>query len=83
MELRRKFGVMIVCGIPAIVGSGLVWALTQKWTAVYGYLFLLALTLLFFLFAPKRLRILSKSGNRDSGKTKGLAAKLRRHSGGN
>ena len=83
MELRRKFGIMIVFGIPAIVGSGLVWALTEKWTAVYGYLFLLAFTLLLFLFAPERLRIFSKSGNRDSGKIKGLAAKLRRHSGGN
>jgi hypothetical protein len=49
MELKRRFGVIIVCGIPAIVGSGLLWALSEKWLVVYGYLFLLAATLLVFL----------------------------------
>ncbi|MBW2580812.1 MAG: hypothetical protein JRD00_07705, partial [Deltaproteobacteria bacterium] len=53
MELKRRIGVIIVCGIPAIVGSGLLWDLSEKWSTVYGYLFLLAATLLVFLFAPQ------------------------------
>jgi Ni/Fe-hydrogenase subunit HybB-like protein len=53
MELKRRFGIIIVCGIPAIVGSGLLWELSEKWFVVYGYLFLLAATLLVFLLAPQ------------------------------
>ncbi|MBW2625829.1 MAG: hypothetical protein JRC54_06520, partial [Deltaproteobacteria bacterium] len=53
MELKRRIGVIIVCGIPAIVGSGLLWDLSEKWSTVYGYLFLLAATLLVFLLAPQ------------------------------
>jgi len=62
MELKRRFGVIIVCGIPAIVGSGLLWELSEKWLVVYGYLFLLAATLLVFLFAPQRIAGLPKFG---------------------
>jgi molybdopterin-containing oxidoreductase family membrane subunit len=53
MEFKRRFGIIIVCGIPAIVGSGLLWELSEKWFVVYGYLFLLAATLLVFLLAPQ------------------------------
>ena len=63
MELKRRFGVIIVCGIPAIVGSGLLWELSEKWLVVYGYLFLLAATLLVFLFAPQRIAGLSQIWN--------------------
>jgi hypothetical protein len=63
MELKRRFGVIIVCGIPAIVGSGLLWELSEKWLVVYGYLFLLTATLLVFLFAPQRIAGLSQIWN--------------------
>jgi hypothetical protein len=77
MELKRRFGVIIVCGIPAIVGSGLVWALSEKWFVVYGYLFLLAAALLVFLVAPQRITSLVQLLNPISDRIKGLGSKLR------
>jgi 1,4-dihydroxy-2-naphthoate octaprenyltransferase len=77
MELKRRFGVLIVCGIPAIVGSGLVWSLSEKWAVVYGYLFLLAAALLVFLVAPKRVTGLFELFNPVSDRIKGLGSKLR------
>jgi hypothetical protein len=77
MELQRRFGVIIVCGIPAIVGSGLVWALSEKWAVVFAYLFLLVLSLLLFLVAPQRITSLIQLLNPVSDRIKGLGSKLR------
>jgi hypothetical protein len=77
MELKRRFGVIIVSGIPAIVGSGLLWALSESWFVVYGYLFLLATGLLVFLFAPQTIAGLPQILNPVSDRIKGLGSKLR------
>ena len=77
MELQRRFGVIIVCGIPAIVGSGLVWALSEKWAVVFAYIFLLVFSLLVFLFAPQKLTSLIQLLNPVSDRIKGLGSKLR------
>ncbi len=77
MELKRRFGVIIVCGIPAIVGSGLVWSLSENWAVVFAYLFLLVSSLLVFLVAPQRITGLIQVLNPVSDKIKGLSAKLR------
>jgi hypothetical protein len=77
MELKRRFGVIIVCGIPAIVGSGLLWALSEKWALVFGYLFLLVLSLLVFLVVPQSITSLIQLLNPVSDRIKGLKSKLR------
>ncbi|MDH3556682.1 MAG: hypothetical protein OES18_12605 [Deltaproteobacteria bacterium] len=77
MELQRRFGVIIVCGIPAIVGSGLLWALSEKWALVFAYLFLLVLSLLLFLVAPQRITSLIQLLNPVSDRIKGFGSKLR------
>jgi cell division protein FtsW (lipid II flippase) len=77
MELQRRFGVIIVCGIPAIVGSGLLWAVSEKWALVLAYLFLLAFSLLVFLVAPQRITSLIQFLNPVSDRIKGLGSKLR------
>ena len=77
MELQRRFGVIIVCGIPAIVGSGLLWALSEKWALVFAYLFLLVLSLLLFLAAPQRITSLIQLLNPVSDRIKGFGSKLR------
>ncbi len=78
MKLSRKFGIAIVCGIPAIVGGGLVWALSEKWLAVYGYLFLLAFTLLILLFSPRWIANHSQIWPPALGPIKDLGPKLRK-----
>ena len=77
MELKRRFGVMIVSGIPAIVGSGLLWALSETWALVFAYLILLASSLLVFLVAPKKFTSLIQLLNPVSERVKGLGSKLR------
>jgi hypothetical protein len=77
MELTRRFGVIIVCGVPAIVGSGLLWALSEKWALVFAYLFLLVFSLLLFLVAPQRITSLIQLFNPVSDRIKGLGSKLR------
>ena len=77
MELKRRFGVIIVCGIPAIVGSGLLWALSEKWALVFCYLFLLVLSLLVFLVVPQSITSLIQLLNPVSDRIKGLKSKLR------
>jgi hypothetical protein len=77
MELKRRLGVIIVCGVPAIVGSGLLWALSEKWFVVYGYLFLLAAALVVFLVAPQVIAGLLQILHPVSDKIKGLSSKLR------
>jgi len=77
MELTRRFGVIIVCGVPAIVGSGLLWALSEKWALVFAYLFLLVFSLLLFLVAPQRITSIIQLLNPVSDRIKGLGSKLR------
>ena len=77
MELKRRFGVMIVSGIPAIVGSGLLWALSETWALVFAYLILLASSLLVFLVAPKKFTSLIQLLNPVSDRIKGLGSRLR------
>lgn len=77
MELKRRFGVIIVSGIPAIVGSGLMWALSETWALVFAYLILLAFSLLVFLVAPQKITSLIQLLNPVSDRIKGLGSKLR------
>jgi hypothetical protein len=77
MELKRRFGVMIVSGIPAIVGSGLLWALSETWALVFAYLILLASSLLVFLVAPQKFTSLLQLLNPVSERVKGLGSRLR------
>ncbi len=34
MNLAWLFGMIILCGVPAIVGGGIVWHFVPSWTAV-------------------------------------------------
>ena len=76
MELSRRFGIAIICGIPAIVGSGLFWAISESWIVVFAYLFLLSATLLTFVVSPKLFSNYSQIWDPTLGKVKGLVAKL-------
>jgi hypothetical protein len=76
LEISRRFGIAIVCGIPAIVGSGLLWALSKSWIVVFGYLFLLAVALLAFIVSPGLFINYSQIWDPTVGKVKGLVAKL-------
>ena len=76
LELTRRFGIAIVSGIPAIVGSGLFWAISESWILVFGYLFLLAATLLVFMVNPRLFTNQSQLWDPTVGKVKGLVAKL-------
>ena len=76
MELGRRFGIAIVCGIPAIVGSGLLWALSGSWIVVFAYLFLLVAVLLVFIASPRLFTDSSQIWDPTLGKVKGLVAKL-------
>jgi hypothetical protein len=55
MEPERKAGISIVCGIPAIVGAGLVWQLSGNWQVVFGYLGLLGFIAGAFLANPEQM----------------------------
>ena len=76
MQLGRRFGIAIVCGIPAIVGSGLLWALSESWIVVFAYLFLLVVVLLVFIVSPKLFTNSSQIWDPTVGKVKGLMGKL-------
>jgi len=76
LELSRRFGIAIVCGIPAIVGSGLFWAISESWIVVFAYLFLLLATLLVFIVSPRLFTNHSQIWDPTLGKVKGLVAKL-------
>jgi hypothetical protein len=76
LELSRRFGIVIVCGVPAIVGSGLLWALADSWILVFAYLFLLSATLLLFIVNPGLFTNYSQIWNPTVGKVKGLVARL-------
>jgi len=34
MKWAWRFGMLVLTGVPAIVGGGVMWALFEKWTAV-------------------------------------------------
>ena len=55
MEPERKAGISIVCGIPAIVGAGLVWQLSGNWQVVFAYLGLLGFIVGAFLANPEQM----------------------------
>lgn len=76
LELSRRFGIAIVCGIPAIVGSGFFWAISKSWIPVFGYLFLLTATLLVFMVNPRLFTNHTQIWDPTVGKVKGLVAKL-------
>ena len=76
MDLSRRFGIAIVCGIPAIVGSGLLWAISKSWIVVFVYLFLLVATLMVFIVSPALFTSHSQIWDPTVGKVKGLVAKL-------
>ena len=76
MELGRRFGIAIVCGIPAIVGSGLLWALSESWIVVFAYLILLVAVLFVFIVSPKLFTDSSQIWDPTLGKVKGLMGKL-------
>ncbi|MBW1980724.1 MAG: hypothetical protein JRJ12_05845 [Deltaproteobacteria bacterium] len=54
MTLERKAGIAVVFGVPAIVGSGLMWQLAGSWQVVFGYLALLGFILGAFLANPEQ-----------------------------
>ena len=76
MEISKRFGIAIVCGIPAIVGSGLLWAISESWIVVFGYLFLLAVTLVVLIVNPRLFANYSQIWDPTLVKVKGLVAKL-------
>lgn len=53
MDLARKAGVVVVFGIPAIVGAGLTWQLAESWQGVFTYLGLLGFIVLAFVANPE------------------------------
>jgi hypothetical protein len=53
MDSARRAGVVVVFGIPAIVGSGLTWQLAGTWQAVFVYLGILGFVALAFLANPE------------------------------
>jgi hypothetical protein len=71
VELSRRFGIAIVCGIPAIVGSGLLWAISKSWIVVFGYLFVLLAALLAFIANPRLFTNYSQIWHQLSVKLKG------------
>ena len=55
MRPERKAGISIVFGIPAIIGSGLVWQIAENWQAVFVYLGLLGFILGAILANPEQM----------------------------
>jgi hypothetical protein len=43
MDLSRKFGILVFCGVPAIVGGGILYALSDSYAPVLVFEFLLLL----------------------------------------
>ncbi len=37
MEISRKLGILVVCGVPAIVGGGLIYAIFGGWVSVFVF----------------------------------------------
>lgn len=43
MTVARKLGILVFCGVPAIIGGGIVYAIFDGLTAVWIYQVILAL----------------------------------------
>ncbi len=41
MDVSRKLGILVFCGIPAIIGGGIVYAILGSYTPVFIYEILL------------------------------------------
>jgi hypothetical protein len=37
MDISRRLGILVFCGVPAIIGGGIVYALTASYVAVAVY----------------------------------------------
>ena len=44
MNISRKLGILVFCGVPAIVGGGIVYAVFGSYTPVFIYEILLLFT---------------------------------------
>ena len=44
MDVPRKLGILVFCGMPAIIGGGILYALFHSYTVVGVYEFLLVCT---------------------------------------
>jgi len=42
MDVSRKLGILVFCGVPAIIGGGIVYAIFNDYTPVMVYEVLLA-----------------------------------------
>jgi len=49
MHISRKLGMLVCCGVPAIVGGGIVYAIFNNYTPVFVYEVLLILGALGFV----------------------------------
>ena len=42
MDIARKLGTLVFCAVPAIIGGGITYALTDaNWVAIWVYIFIL------------------------------------------
>jgi hypothetical protein len=44
MDVSRKIGILVFCGVPAIIGGGILYHFFHSYTIVGAYEFLLLLT---------------------------------------
>jgi hypothetical protein len=44
MDISRKLGILVFCGVPAIIGGGIIYGLAGSYTPVIFYEVLLYLT---------------------------------------
>jgi hypothetical protein len=49
MSISRKIGILVVFGVPAIIGGGIIYAIFQSYTPVVVYEILLGFTVLGFI----------------------------------
>ena len=44
MDISRKLGILVFCGVPAIIGGGILYAIFHSYTPVFVYEALLILS---------------------------------------
>ena len=44
MDISRRLGILVFCGVPAIIGGGIVYAIFDSLTAMWIYEVLMVLT---------------------------------------
>lgn len=49
MDISRKLGILVFCGVPAIIGGGIIYAIFHNYTPVFIYEALLVLGALGFV----------------------------------